>query len=317
MKTRALGHADLQVAPLIFGGNVLGWTIDEKTSFTVLDAFIDHGFNCLDTADVYSGWVPGNQGGESETIIGKWMKDRKNRSRVVIATKVGMNFQGRQGLNASHIQAGIEGSLKRLQTDYVDLYQAHQQDEKTELDETLKAFHQIQASGQAKVIGASNYATPQFRKALETARKQNWEGYRTYQPGYNLYDRQEFEKEFESVCLENKISVISYYSLASGFLTGKYRKDSDTQISQRGSGVKSKYMNDRGFRILKALDQVAEDQKATPAQVALAWLIQRPVVTAPIVSATSVEQVHDIAKAANLILKKENIQVLDTASSWR
>lgn len=316
MKTRKLGVDEIQIAPLVFGGNVLGWTLDEKKSFEVLDAFVGAGFNCIDTADVYSNWIPGNQGGESETIIGKWMASRKNRDRVVLASKVGMEFQGKKGLKGETIKNAIEGSLTRLQTDFIDLYQAHQDDLQTPLDETLAAFEKIQTSGKAKLIGASNYKAERLKEALTVSKTQQWAGYKTLQPLYNLFDRSGFESGLEAVCLENQLSVITYYSLASGFLSGKYRSEKDLSKSPRGEGIKKQYLNDRGLKILKSVDEVAEELRATPAQVSLAWLLHRPSVTAPIVSATSVEQLEDIAKAVELNLSPALLKKLNEASSW-
>lgn len=316
MKSKTLGTKNIQIAPIVFGGNVFGWTIDEKESFKVLDAFVEAGFNCIDTADIYSGWVPGNQGGESETILGNWMKARKNRDRVVIATKVGMEFQGKKGLKEERILKGVEGSLSRLQTDYIDLYFAHQDDEDTDLEESLAAFDSIQKSGKVIELGASNYSASRLLKAIEVAKAKGFEGYKTLQPGYNLYDRSGYEESLEKVCVENRLSVVTYSSLASGFLSGKYRSASDSDKSQRGQGVTSKYLDDRGFKILKALDEVAEDLRATPTQVSLAWLLHRPSVTAPIVSATKVEQVEDMAKAAELRLTPDHLEKLNSASQW-
>ena len=315
MKLRRLGHDDIKIAPLVFGGNVFGWTIDEKKSFEILDAFLDAGFNCIDTADVYSAWAPGNKGGESETVIGKWLAARKNRDRVVIASKVGMEIQGEKGLAPAYIAQAIEASLKRLQTDYLDLYQAHRDDESIPLEETLKAFEAIRSSGKARVIGASNYSAARLQKAEEVGRPIG--SYRTFQPLYNLYDRQTFEEASEKVCTDNDRSVITYSSLASGYLTGKYRSAADVKKSARGEGIQKKYINGRGTVILEALDEVSEQVKATPAQVALAWLLHRPSVTAPIVSATSVEQLQEILKAARLSLDSDAMDRLNEASEWR
>ncbi|MBX2987160.1 MAG: aldo/keto reductase [Bdellovibrionaceae bacterium] len=315
MKTRKLGNPDIQIAPIVFGGNVFGWTIDEKKSFEVLDAFVDAGFNCIDTADVYSRWAPGNQGGESEAIIGRWMASRKNRDRIVIATKVGMEMPDGKGLSKDRIAMAMEASLKRLQTNYVDLYQAHADDESTSLEESLAAFEKIQKAGKARVIGASNYKGARLQKALETAEKAGFSGYRTFQPQYNLYDREGFEKDQEAVCVKNDLSVITYSSLASGFLTGKYRGTADAAKSPRGEGVRNRYLNERGTRILRALDEVSEEVRGTPAQVALAWLLHRPSVTAPIVSATNVDQLRDIVKAVEIRLDTGHLEKLNKASA--
>ena len=316
MKLRQLGSSDIQIAPIIFGGNVFGWTINEKKSFELLDAFLDAGFNCVDTADVYSGWIPGNKGGESETIIGNWLKQRNNRSKVIVATKVGMEFRGEKGLKREHIIKSVEGSLKRLQTDYIDLYQAHQDDFDTPLEESLEAFDQLQKSGKVRIIGASNYSGQRLAEALETSQKLKLSQYQSLQPRYNLYDRKEFEQDLEEVCKKNHLSVITYFSLASGFLSGKYRSEQDASKSARGEGVKANYLNERGYKILEALDQVSEELSATPSQVSLAWLLHRPVITAPIVSSTKIEQLKDILKASEISLNDELTKKLNNASSW-
>ncbi|HEX7968789.1 MAG TPA: aldo/keto reductase [Stellaceae bacterium] len=315
MEKRQLGKSGLEIAPLVFGGNVFGWTIDEPTSFAVLDAFVAAGFNAIDTADVYSKWAPGNKGGESETIIGNWLKRRGDRGQVIIATKVGMDMgAGRKGLSKAYILKAVEDSLKRLQTDYIDLYQAHADDPETPLEETLGAFAQLVKQGKVRAIGASNYTAPRLKEALETSKRLGYPRYESLQPLYNLYDRSAFEGELEQLCLEEKLGVIPYYSLASGFLTGKYRSEADLGKSKRGAGIK-KYLNPRGLRILKALDEVAAKYKATPAQIALAWLIARPSVTAPIASATSVAQLNELTKAAQLKLNRDAIELLDKASA--
>jgi len=315
MEKRQLGKSELQVAPLAFGGNVFGWTADEPTSFRLLDAFVAAGFNFIDTADLYSRWKPGNQGGESETIIGKWLRQRGNRDRVIIATKVGMDMgDGKKGLSAAYIQRAAEDSLARLQTDYIDLYQSHTDDTETPLEETLGAFAQLVEQGKVRAIGASNYSGKRLAEALEVSRKHSYPRYESLQPNYNLYDRAEYETDMEPVCLEHSVGVISYYSLASGFLTGKYRSEADLAKSPRGKGVQA-YLNERGFRILQALDEVATAHHSTPAQVALAWLIARPSITAPIASATSLEQLDDLVAAAHLELDQAAIEKLDQASA--
>ena len=315
MEKRQLGKSGLQVAPLAFGGNVFGWTADEPTSFRLLDAFVAAGFNFIDTADLYSRWKPGNQGGESETIIGKWLRQRGNRDRVIIATKVGMDMgDGKKGLSAPYIQRAAEDSLARLQTDYVDLYQSHTDDTETPLEETLGAFAQLVEQGKVRAIGASNYSGKRLAEAIDVSRKHGYPRYESLQPNYNLYDRAEYETDMEPVCLEHSIGVISYYSLASGFLTGKYRSEADLAKSPRGKGVQA-YLNERGFRILRALDEVAGAYHSTPAQVALAWLIARPSITAPIASATSLEQLDDLIAAAHLQLDQSAIEKLDQASA--
>jgi aryl-alcohol dehydrogenase-like predicted oxidoreductase len=317
MLKRQLGNSGLEVAPLAFGGNVFGWTIDEQTSFKLLDAFTDSGFNLIDTADVYSRWAEGNTGGESETIIGNWLKRTGKREQVIIATKVGMNMgEGRKGLSKAHILRSVDESLKRLQTDYIDLYQSHQDDEETPIEETLETYAQLIKQGKVKAIGASNFSAERLAQALKLSEEKGLPRYESLQPLYNLYSREEYEKELEPLCLEKNVGVINYYALASGFLTGKYRSESDLQKSQRGAGVK-KYLNERGFRILKALDQVAAEYNSTPARVALAWLIARPGITAPIASATSLEQFNDLVEATKLELDDTAIEQLNSASAWQ
>lgn len=311
MKKRILGHSGLEVAPLVFGGNVFGWTVDEPTAFELLDAFVQGGFTFIDTADVYSKWVPGNKGGESETIIGNWLKQRNNRRQVIIATKVGMA----NGLSKPEIIKAAEGSLKRLQTDYIDLYQAHQDDHNTPLEETLSAFDQLIKEGKVGVIGVSNFSAERLRQVLALSEKMGLPTCQSLQPLYNLYDREDYEKNLEPLCLAEQVGVISYFSLASGFLTGKYRAEKDFSKSKRGSGMK-KYFNERGFKILAALDQVAKDTHSTPARVALAWLIARPSVTAPIASATNLEQLKDIMAATELTLDDSAMEFLNRESAW-
>jgi len=315
MTKRPLGNSGLQVAPLALGGNVFGWTIDQNTSFAVLDAFVDFGFNLIDTANVYSAWVPGNQGGESETIMGRWFAASGKRDRIVLATKVGMKMgDGSRGLKKENILKSVEESLKRLQTDYIDLYQSHEDDEQAPLEETLSAYDALIRQGKVRAIGASNYTAARLRKALEISTSQHLPAYISLQPEYNLYDRAGFEAELESLCLEKNLGVISYYSLASGFLTGKYRSEADFAKSARGGGV-GKYLNDRGFRILAALDEISAVHGVPLATVALAWLIQRPAVTAPIASATSVDQLAELVKAAAITLSPEDVARLDQASA--
>lgn len=316
MKRRRLGNSELEIAPLAFGGNVFGWTVDEPTSFELLDAFIAAGFNLIDTADVYSTWVPGNPGGESETIIGKWLKRSGRREDVIIATKVGMEMGGEKGLSKSYILRSAEESLSRLQTDYIDLYQSHQDDPLTPQEGTLEAYSELIRQGKVRVIGASNYSAQRLRQSLLISEKNGLPRYESLQPLYNLYDRAEFEAELEPLCLEQNIGVISYFSLASGFLSGKYRTESDLNKSARGGGVK-KYLNERGLSILNALDEVAKRQETTPARVALAWLIARPSVTAPIASATSLEQLNDLIEATKLELDESSLRLLNEASAWR
>jgi aryl-alcohol dehydrogenase-like predicted oxidoreductase len=315
MEKRKIGKSKLETAPLAFGGNIFGWTVDEATAFRLLDAFVAEGFNLIDTADIYSTWVPGNKGGESETIIGNWLRRSGNREKVLIATKVGMEMgPEKTGLSRKYIVRAAEDSLRRLQTNYIDLYQSHKDDPKTPLEETLEAFSQLIKQGKVRAIGASNYEAPRLAAALEVSRQHGYARYECLQPWYNLFDRTKFEAELEPLCLKEQIGVISYYSLASGFLTGKYRSEADLSKSQRGGGIK-KYLNERGFRILKALDEVAGEHKATPAQVALAWLIARPSVTAPIASATNLEQLNELVAATKLKLSAASIEKLNQASA--
>ncbi|MDF2435100.1 MAG: hypothetical protein JWP44_4731 [Mucilaginibacter sp.] len=315
MKKREIGNSGIKVSPFAFGGNVFGWTIDEATSFQVLDAFVDMGLEFIDTADVYSRWKPGNKGGESETIIGNWLKKSGKRDKVIIATKVGNPMGEKKGLSKANITQAVEASLTRLQTDYIDLYQSHNDDQDIPLLETLETYTELIKQGKVRTIGASNYGGERLKEALQVSKDNNLAAYQSLQPEYNMYDREHFEKELEPVCLENNIGVINYYSLASGFLTGKYRSENDLSKSARGQGVK-KYLNDRGYKILAALDQVAAQYKATPAGVALAWEIARPGITAPIASATSIKQLQEITAAVNLELNSEAIDFLTKESSY-
>ncbi|AMM12752.1 alcohol dehydrogenase [Burkholderia sp. PAMC 28687] len=312
MQHRTIGTSDLKVAPLVFGGNVFGWTADERTSFSLLDAFVDHGLNFIDTADVYSAWVEGHQGGESETIIGKWLKESGKRDKVVLATKVGM-LSTRPGLSAANIEAAVNDSLKRLKTDYIDVYFSHLDDDKTPLIDTLGAYQKLIAAGKVRVIGASNYTGERLEEALKISQKEGIPGYQVLQPEYNLYDRAGYEGDQELVAAAHKVSVVTYYSLASGFLSGKYRSKADTENAARGSKV-SGYLNDRGLRIIDALVKVADRHGVAPATIALAWLIARPSVTAPIASATSVKQLENLAEATRITLKSEDIALLTEVS---
>ncbi|HYG11390.1 MAG TPA: aldo/keto reductase [Pyrinomonadaceae bacterium] len=315
MEKRQLGNSGLEVAPLAFGGNVFGWTVDEPTSFSLLDAFVASDCNLIDTADVYSGWVPGNQGGESETIIGRWLKRGGNRDKVIIATKVGMEMgPGRKGLARDYIMRSAEDSLRRLQTDYIDLYQSHADDPNTPQEETLDAYARLIEQGKVRTVGASNFSAERLSEALRLSEERSLPRYDSLQPLYNLYDRADFEESLEPLCREKNVGVINYYSLASGFLTGKYRSEGDLTKSARGGGVK-KYLNERGFRILHALDEVAARLDSTPARVALAWLISRPSVTAPIASATSLKQLNDLTEATKLELDETSLRLLDRASA--
>lgn len=315
MEKRRLGNSGLEVAPLVLGGNVFGWTVDEATGFKLLDAFVANGFNVIDTADVYPKWVPGNQGGESEAMIGNWLKRSGRRHEVVVATKVGMEMgPDRKGLSREHILRSAEESLRRLQTDYIDLYQSHQDDSSTPLEETLAAYDQLIKQGKVRAIGASNYSAARLGEALNVSKRLGLPRYESLQPLYNLYDRAGYEDELEPLCRRENIGVIPYYSLAAGFLTGKYRSESDLGQSARGGTVK-KYLNERGFRILRALDEVAAQYDSTLARVALAWVIALPSITAPIASATSLEQLNDLIEATKLQLSPETIESLNRASA--
>lgn len=315
MNRRPLGNTGFAVAPIAFGGNVFGWTVDEKMSFRLLDAFVDAGFNLIDTADSYSRWVPGHHGGESETIIGHWIAARGHHDDVVIATKVGSDMGlGHRCLRKDYVLRAAEASLRRLNVDAIDLYQSHWDDETTPLDETLDAYATLIAQGKVKAIGASNLTAQRLQQALDVSASSGLPRYLTLQPPYNLYDRATFEGPLAQLCIREHIGVISYFALAAGFLTGKYRTEADFAKSARGGGM-SKYLNARGLRILAALDRIAADYDASPAQVALAWLIDRPGVTAPIASATSLEQLAELTAATKLRLDASAIGALDDASA--
>jgi aryl-alcohol dehydrogenase-like predicted oxidoreductase len=314
MDKRKLGNTGLAIAPLVFGGNVFGWTADETTSFALLDAFIGHGFNAIDTADVYSRWMPGNAGGESETIIGKWLKARGGRDRVVIITKVGSEMgPDKHGLSKAYIMRAVEDSLRRLQTDTIDLYLSHRPDPDTPIEEALEAHQRLIEQGKIRSTGGSNYDAAGFAAALEAGTTPGRARYEALQPEYNLCDRAGYEGDLEELLLKEQIGVITYFSLARGFLTGKYRSEADLGKSPRGSGIK-RYLDERGFRLLAALDDIAAQHDATPAQIALAWLMARPSVTAPIASATSVEQLDEIVQAARIKLDRDTIERLDTTA---
>ncbi len=318
MDKRSLGNSGITIVPFVFGGNVFGWTIDERTSFQLLDAFVDHGLDCIDTSDVYSRWAPGNKGGESETIIGRWLKNTGKRNSVIIATKVGSSMSpndSRKNLTKAYIIKAAEDSLRRLQVDHIDLYQSHYDDLQTPVQETLEAYAQLIKEGKVRAIGASNFGADRLQESLQVSNDLGLPNYVTLQPEYNLYDREGYEKELEPVCEENNLGVITYYSLASGFLSGKYRSEADFNKSKRGQGIK-KYLNGRGIRILNALDEVAKNYSTTPATVALAWVIARPSVTAPIASATSVSQLQELARAVSLNLPPEVIDQLTEASAY-
>lgn len=316
MQLKSLGRSGLQVSPLAFGGNVFGWTVDEAMSFRLLDAWLDAGFNFVDTADVYSAWVPGHVGGESETIIGKWLRQSGKRDRIVLATKVGKPMgEGKKGLRAAYIKEAVDASLKRLQTDHIDLYQSHDDDTDTPLEESLGAFADLIRAGKVRAIGASNYTAPRLAEALDVAERAGLPRYESLQPLYNLYDRKVYEDALEPLCLERGVGVINFYALAAGFLTGKYRTAEDASKSKRGASTTGKYLNPRGLRILDALDSAAQAHGATPGQIAIAWQIARPSITAPIASATSLAQLAELEKAANLKLDAETIARLDAASA--
>lgn len=316
MQLRQLGRSGLQVAPLCLGGNVFGWTATEAASFAVLDAMVDAGLNFVDTADVYSVWVPGHRGGESETVIGNWFKRSGRRKDVVIATKVGMQMApDRKGLSASYIARSVEDSLRRLQTDHIDLYFSHADDPSVPLEETLGAYQKLIGAGKIRAIGASNYAAARLTQALGVSRRDALPRYEVLQPHYNLYARSEFESELEPLCMKEQLGVITYFALASGFLTGKYRTAADAAKSARGKGVVDKFLNPRGLKILAALDDVAKRLRSSPAAVALAWQMARPSITAPIASATTVEQLNELVAATRLAFSAADIEQLNTASA--
>ena len=316
MQLRPLGRSGLHIAPLAFGGNVFGWTADEAASFSLLDAFTDAGFNLVDTADVYSRWVPGHAGGVSETVIGKWLKASGKRDRIVLATKVGKDMgNGKIGLSRAYLRTAVEASLRRLQTDRIDLYQSHDDDSKTPLEETMAAFGELITEGKVRAIGASNFTAPRLAEALAVSKKFGLPRYESLQPLYNLCDRAAFEAELEPLCRAESIGVINFYGLARGFLTGKYRSEADLAKSPRGAGVKAAYFNDRGWRILAAVDAVAARCQATPAQVALAWQMARPTITAPIASATTLTQFRELVGAATLTLSADDIAELSAVSA--
>lgn len=309
MKKRALGTSGLEIAPLVLGGNVFGWTADKAASYAVLDGFVGAGFNAVDTADVYSRWAPGHQGGESETVLGDWMKERGNRDRIVLITKVGSEMPAGKGLKAAYIQGACEASLKRLKTDHIDLYFSHFPDKDTPIEETLEAHQRLIDQGKVRSVGGSNYDAAGLKAALDAAGGSRAR-YTVLQPHYNLLVRDQYEGALEDLCIKEKLGVIPYFALASGFLTGKYRSEADLGKSARGGGMK-KHFNERGLAILAALDRVSKAHGATPAQVALAWLMARPSVTGPIASATRAEQVKELTPAAELKLTAEDMKALD------
>jgi aryl-alcohol dehydrogenase-like predicted oxidoreductase len=313
MERRQLGQSDLHIAPLTLGTNVFGWNVDETSSFAILDAFADAGFNTIDTADSYSRWVPGHPGGESETIIGNWLKKSCKRDKVLIATKVGENMGEGRSLKKDYILRACEASLRRLQTDRIDLYQTHFDDEITPVEETMQAYAALIKAGKVRAIGASNMSPARLVASLAASKRLGLPRYESLQPLYNLSDRNEFETEFEPICRQEKIGVINYYSLAAGFLTGKYRSAEEGARHPRRGGRLKRYLDARGLRILKTLDEVAAPHEATPAQIALAWLIAKPGITAPIVSATNLKQLAEIMKAPQIKLTREDVAALDAA----
>lgn len=318
MELRRLGQSDILVPPLCFGGNVFGWTADEATSFRLLDGLFDAGFNFIDTADVYSRWASGNKGGESETIIGKWMKARGNRDKIILATKVGSDMGlGRVCLSPDYVRSAVDASLKRLQTDHIDLYFSHWDDPETPFEDVLATYEELIKAGKVRLIGASNLSASRLFDALAVSTREKLPRYEVFQPEYNLCEREVYEREIEPICQRNGLGVVTYFSLAAGFLTGKYRSKADAQKSVRGSEIVGKYLNARGTRILAALDEVAAARNATPTQVALAWIMARPSVTAPIASASKVEQLGDLIASADLQLSAAEVARLDAASAWK
>lgn len=317
MEKRKLGNTGFEIAPWAFGGNVFGWTADEPTSFALLDAFTAAGFTLIDTADSYSHWAPGNKGGESETIIGRWLKLRGNRDKVIIATKVGSAMgQGKKDLSAAYIRKAVEDSLRRLQTDYIDLYQAHWDDLDTPVGETMQAFAELVRAGKVRAIGASNLGPNRLEESLQYSRAHHLPLYQTLQPEYNLYNRETYETRYEPICQREGLGVLNYYALASGFLSGKYRSEADGNKSARGAGVIKNYMNERGLRILATLGEVAAQYHTNPAAIALAWLLARPSITAPIASATSTAQVEELARAFQIKLDGAAVEKLNEASAY-
>ena len=314
MQNRKLGNSSLSVSPICFGGNVFGWTADEAMSFRLLDRWVEAGFNFIDTADVYSRWVDGNNGGESEVIIGNWLASRGGRDKIVLATKLGMDMgDGKVGLSAKYITQAVEDSLRRLKTDYIDLYQSHKDDPDTPVEETLGAYQKLIEQGKVREIGASNFTAARLQKSLDASTRDGLPRYQSLQPLYSLVERDTLEGELEAVCLKENVGVIGFYSLASGFLTGKYRSKADMEGQTRAPRVE-KYVNEGGFRVLEALDAAAAKHNAKPGQVALAWLIARPSVTSPIASATNMDQLEELMAAAEVTLDQGDIEAIDAAS---
>ena len=319
MQLRALGRSGLQVSPIAFGGNVFGWTVDEQRSFALLDAWLDAGMNFIDTADVYSYWAPGNHGGESETIIGRWLaQGGGRRQRIVLATKLGKPMgPDQKGLSRAYMRQAVEASLRRLQTDHIDLYQSHDDDSATPLEETLQAFAELIREGKVRAIGASNYGAPRLAEALRTSQRLGLPRYESLQPMFNLVEREPYEAELQALCVREGLGVINFYALASGFFSGKYRSAADAGKSARGAGVVQRYLNERGLRVLAALDAVAARLGCTTGQAALAWQLRQPGISAPIASATTLEQLHELVGAATLQLDDDAVAMLTKASDWR
>jgi aryl-alcohol dehydrogenase-like predicted oxidoreductase len=316
MQFRPLGRSALMVSPLCLGGNVFGWTADERTSFSLLDAWLDAGFNFVDTADVYSRWAPGHLGGESETVIGRWLNQSGRRDKVVIATKVGLDMgDGKLGLKPARIRQAVEESLRRLRTDCIDLYQAHKDDAETPLEATLETFAKLIEEGKVRAIGASNYSAARLAQALGVSARLSLPRYESLQPLYNLYDRAVFEQELQPLCLQEGVAVINYYALAAGFLSGKYRAPQDAAKSARGANTVAKYLNPRGLQILRALDDVAQRTGSTPAEVAIAWVMAQPGITSPIASASSLPQLNELVRASRLALDVDTLALLTRASA--
>lgn len=316
MEKRKLGNTDLSIAPVIFGGNVFGWTIDKKQSFDLLDSFANAGFNTIDTADVYSRWANGNKGGESESIIGEWMKTRGNRNKMIVITKVGSDVgQGHKDLSEKHILSAVDKSLQRLQTDYIDLYLTHWDDDTTPVEETLGAYRKLIDAGKIRWIGASNLSPERLTSSLQAHHEKSLPKYEVFQPEYNLYARQGFENGVGPICQKENMGVITYYSLARGFLSGKYRDEDDADKSVRGKQA-TQYLDKRGLKILKALDELSEKYKVSPAGISLAWLIAQPTVTAPIVSATKRNHVDAFTEAIAVNLNENDLELLNTASAY-
>ncbi|MFH6959425.1 aldo/keto reductase [Flavobacterium aquidurense] len=314
IQNKTLGNSAIEIAPLVFGTNVFGWTTDQKMTSSLLDQFTDAGFNTLDTADVYSKWVQGHEGGESELAIGKWLKESGKRDKIILATKVGAEFsETKKGLSKKYIIQAAEDSLKRLQTDYIDLYQSHYDDLSTPIQETLEAYDSLIKAGKVRIIGASNFTPERLQESLEVSKANNLPAYQTFQPEYNLYDRHDFEDNIKPVTVKNNLSVISYFSLASGFLTGKYRDKKDLKDSKRSAFVE-KYLDEKGFKILKALDTVASKHHSVPGTIALAWVMHQPEIAAPIVSATNPAQLTELINATTIHLDHEDLALLNTAS---